>query len=123
MVVVDVSLPDGTGFEVQRLLSEWTTPPALLFVTSDDLAEDAVRAMRAGADDYIVKRPHYLDELKDAVERLLATPVSDREKFEQAERASLLAALEKNRWNVLATARSLGISRGKLRSRMAKYDL
>ncbi len=124
LVILDIDLPDGTGFEVQEALGPEETAPAILFVTSDDLAEDAVRAMRSGAANYIVKRPNYLEDLKTAVFDLLAADsLSPRETFERRERDTLLSALEEHRWNIAATARALGMSRGKLRGRIKALGL
>jgi len=124
LLVLDVDLPDGTGFEVQDALGPEGNRPAVVFVTSDDLAEDAVRAMRSGAAHYVVKRPAYLKDLKRVMHELLAAdPLSHREKFEQHQRDTLLSALEEHRWNISATARALGMSRGKLRGRMKALGL
>jgi len=127
LVILDQELPDGTGFEVQEFLRGVREPPAVLFVTSDDLAEDAVRAMKAGARGYVIKRPRYLDELKKEVSVFLSAvssrPKGYRAEYEQRERLELIAALERNEWNVTATARELGVGRGKLRRRMASLGI
>ena len=46
-----------------------------------------------------------------------------REKFETQERSKLVAALDADGWNVSATARALGMSRGRLRGVMARLGL
>jgi two-component system KDP operon response regulator KdpE len=52
--IVDLVLPDGDGIDVTRSLREWTHMPIL--VLSADGEEDAkVRALEAGADDYVTK--------------------------------------------------------------------
>ena len=43
--------------------------------------------------------------------------------FAETEKAALARALARHRWNVSATARSLGLSRGALRGRMARLGL
>ena len=48
---------------------------------------------------------------------------SSRAEFEARERAELASLLERHRWNVSAAARSLGLSRGALRGRMARLGL
>ncbi len=123
LVVLDMGLPDGSGLEIQKSLKAWLDPPPVLFVTSDDLAEHAVKAMRDGAVDYVVKRPNYLEEMRRAVVRLLEGDESPRGEFIDRERNELLAALGANRWNVSSTARELGMSRGKLRGRMKVLGL
>ena len=52
--IIDLVLPDGDGIEVCRRLREWTDMP--LIVLSAVGEEDAkVRALAAGADDYVTK--------------------------------------------------------------------
>ncbi len=52
--IVDLLLPDGDGIELCRRLREWTDMP--LIVLSAVGEEDAkVRALAAGADDYVTK--------------------------------------------------------------------
>ena len=129
LVILDMSLPDGTGEEIQAWLRDTRDPPALVFVTSDDLAEHAVEAVQRGAIDYVVKRPDYLDRMHEVVHRFLSERLprelesSPRGAFQREQRADLLGALNAHRWNVSATARSLGVSRGKLRGRMRALGL
>ena len=52
--IVDLVLPDGTGIDVTRQLREWTQMPILVLSAVGE--EDAkVRALEAGADDYVTK--------------------------------------------------------------------
>src|SRR6476659_9463234 len=52
--IIDLVLPDGDGVEVCRRLREWTDMPLIVLSAVGD--EDAkVRALAAGADDYITK--------------------------------------------------------------------
>lgn len=69
-MLIDVSLPDGNGFDLHEHVRTLPEQPAVVFVTSDDLAEHAVDALRAGAADYIVKRPRYLERLRSTVSEL-----------------------------------------------------
>ncbi|MCP5041746.1 MAG: sigma-54-dependent Fis family transcriptional regulator [bacterium] len=66
-VVIDLSLPDGSGHDIQQTLQRRRNPPPVVFVTADDMAESAIRVMQAGALQYVVKRPEYLVRLRDAV--------------------------------------------------------
>ena len=127
LAVLDQDLPDGTGFEVQEFLSKRSNPPPVLFVTSDDHAEHAVLAMKRGARGYLVKRPDYLVDLIKEVALIVDAPGSStsrsRSQYEERERRKLSEALQRNRWNVSATARELGIGRGMLRTRMFALGL
>ena len=52
--IVDLLLPDGDGVEVTRALREWSQMPIIVLSAVGD--EDAkVRALEAGADDYVTK--------------------------------------------------------------------
>ena len=52
--IVDLVLPDGTGIDVTRQLREWSQMPILVLSAVGE--EDAkVRALEAGADDYVTK--------------------------------------------------------------------
>jgi two-component system KDP operon response regulator KdpE len=52
--IVDLVLPDGDGVEVTRRLREWSAMPIIVLSAVGDEAEK-VRALEAGADDYVVK--------------------------------------------------------------------
>jgi two-component system KDP operon response regulator KdpE len=52
--IVDLVLPDGDGVEVTRRLREWSDMPILVLSAVGD-EEQKVRALDAGADDYITK--------------------------------------------------------------------
>jgi two-component system KDP operon response regulator KdpE len=52
--IIDLVLPDGDGVELCRRLREWTEMPVIVLSAVGD--EDAkVRALAAGADDYVTK--------------------------------------------------------------------
>jgi two-component system response regulator PilR (NtrC family) len=127
LVVLDQDLPDGMGFDVQQHLRESSAPPPVIFVTADDTAEHAVRAMKQGARGYVIKRPNYLIELISEVSRILSTDgtvaARNRSEYEMRERARLTEALERNQWNVSATARDLRMGRGKLRGKLAMLGI
>jgi len=72
VVVLDAGLPDGSGFEIQARIRSREGAPPIVFVTSDDLAEHAVEAVRAGAAHYVIKRPRYLDQMREAVGEVLS---------------------------------------------------
>jgi PAS domain S-box-containing protein len=54
LVLLDLMLPGTTGFELMARLREFSGVP-VIFLTASDREEDAVRALREGADDYITK--------------------------------------------------------------------
>jgi two-component system KDP operon response regulator KdpE len=52
--IIDLVLPDGDGVEVCRRLREWSDMPILVLSAVGD-EEEKVRALEAGADDYVTK--------------------------------------------------------------------
>jgi two-component system KDP operon response regulator KdpE len=52
--IIDLVLPDGDGVEVTRALREWTEMPILVLSAVGE-EEQKVRALDAGADDYVTK--------------------------------------------------------------------
>jgi two-component system KDP operon response regulator KdpE len=52
--IVDLMLPDGDGVEVCRQLREWSAMPILVLSALGD-EDQKVRALEAGADDYVTK--------------------------------------------------------------------
>jgi two-component system KDP operon response regulator KdpE len=75
--IVDLMLPDGSGVDVCRGLREWTQVPVIVLSAVDEETEK-VRALEAGADDYVTKPfgpGELLARLRAALRR--ATPVAD----------------------------------------------
>lgn len=52
--IIDLLLPDGDGVEVCRRLREWSAVPIIVLSAVGDEA-DKIRALNAGADDYVTK--------------------------------------------------------------------
>jgi two-component system response regulator MprA len=61
-IILDVGLPDVSGFEVARRLRARRDPVAILMLTARDSVRDRVDGLDAGADDYLVK-PFAFEEL------------------------------------------------------------
>ena len=61
-IILDVGLPDMTGFEVARRLRQARSAVPILMLTARDAVDDRVAGLDAGADDYLVK-PFAYDEL------------------------------------------------------------
>lgn len=62
IVLLDIGLPDGSGFDVANQLKQRLTCP-FIFITAIDDEQTLLDGFDAGADDYIVK-PFRLNELK-----------------------------------------------------------
>jgi DNA-binding NtrC family response regulator len=54
-VICDIGLPDGTGEGLYDTLTRTGRPPPFLFITGQGTVDQAVRLIRSGATDYIVK--------------------------------------------------------------------
>lgn len=54
LVVLDLGLPDGDGVDFIRQLRSWSSIPVLV-LSARSAEHDKVRALDAGADDYLVK--------------------------------------------------------------------
>jgi two-component system, OmpR family, KDP operon response regulator KdpE len=76
--IVDLILPDKDGVEVTRSLREWSDMPILVLSAVGDQAEK-VRALNAGADDYITKPfgPEELVARLNAVLRRATVPMEE----------------------------------------------
>jgi DNA-binding response OmpR family regulator len=61
-IVLDVGLPDKSGFEVARTLRKKGSQTPILMLTARDSVNDRVAGLDAGADDYLVK-PFAYEEL------------------------------------------------------------
>jgi len=62
VLVLDVNLPDGSGFDLLTELRERNDPLPILVLTARDAIEDRVSGLDRGADDYLVK-PFAFEEL------------------------------------------------------------
>lgn len=69
VAVLDVNLPDGSGFDLCRQLKEDTDIP-VIFLTARDEENDVVLGFDLGADDYILK-PFRNRELTSRIEAVL----------------------------------------------------
>ena len=58
----DIVLPDGSGEDVFRKAQPWLGDTPILFATAFGEIDQAVRLLKAGADDYLTK-PYDVDEL------------------------------------------------------------
>ena len=54
MVLLDLGLPDLDGIEVVRRLREWTVVPVIV-LSAREQEQDKIKALDAGADDYLTK--------------------------------------------------------------------
>jgi two-component system OmpR family response regulator len=70
LVVLDVMLPDGDGFEVCRALRADGQQIGVVFLTARDAPADKIAGLTFGGDDYVTK-PFTIDELVARVRAVL----------------------------------------------------
>ena len=58
LIVLDVNLPDGNGFDFCRKAKERHPDTAIIFLTANDMESDMLKGYELGADDYVTKPFH-----------------------------------------------------------------
>ncbi|MFL9937102.1 response regulator [Paraburkholderia sp. RL18-103-BIB-C] len=86
-LILDVRLPDDTGLNLQARLADTDHPP-IIFITGHGDVESSVRAIKAGAVDFLTK-PFGRRELLRAV--MTALDVDEKARIRRTERARLLS--------------------------------
>ena len=70
LLLLDVTLPDGTGFEVCEMVRAQGNRVPIIFLTASDEEMNVIRGLDSGGDDYIGK-PFKLGELLSRIRALL----------------------------------------------------
>lgn len=70
VAVLDVMLPDGTGFDAVRLIRQHSSRTGIVMLTALGTLDDRLKGLGAGADHYLVK-PFRLLELQAVIDALL----------------------------------------------------
>jgi DNA-binding NtrC family response regulator len=93
LVISDIKMPDISGIDLLRKIKAISPEIPVILITAFASANDAVEAMKLGAEDYVTK-PFNLDELKIIIDRAiyktniekeniqLKSLLTDKEKFE-----------------------------------------
>ena len=71
LILLDLRMPEGDGFEVLRFLNEQGTHIPVIVLTGVDDVSIAGECVKLGAADYLTK-PYNFHEVIDSVERVLA---------------------------------------------------
>lgn len=71
LIVLDVNLPDGNGFDFCREIKERRPDTAVIFLTANDMESDMLKGYELGADDYVTK-PFPMSVFQKKVSALLA---------------------------------------------------
>ncbi|MCI8525690.1 MAG: response regulator transcription factor [Oscillospiraceae bacterium] len=70
LIVLDVSLPDGNGFDFCTEIKERRPDTAVIFLTANDMESDMLKGFELGADDYVTK-PFPISVFRKKVSALL----------------------------------------------------
>jgi FixJ family two-component response regulator len=90
-LVLDLAMPGMSGLELQSLLDEHGGGPPIVFLTGCGDVASSVRAMKAGAVDFLTK-PVDIDALLEAVARALALDDAERRRQHESHDAQALLA-------------------------------
>ena len=71
LVLLDVNLPDGNGFELCRLIKPQHPDTIIIFLTANDQESDQIRGYEVGAVDYITK-PFVIGALQRKIKAMFA---------------------------------------------------
>lgn len=122
LVVLDVGLPDISGFEVCRELRAWTQVP-VIFLTARAGEVDRVVGLEIGADDYVTK-PFSPRELSARVRaNIRRSKVCERQEAEAvAEAEEVPFKVDYERWVVCYCGAALVLSRYEFRLLVALVE-
>lgn len=70
LVILDLNLPDGSGFRMAEDMSKMIHPPAFLFLTAQAGAKERLRGFELGAEEFIPK-PFHLKEFMIRLKKVL----------------------------------------------------
>lgn len=70
LIVLDVNLPDGNGFDFCEQIKERRPDTAVIFLTANDMESDMLKGFELGADDYVTK-PFSISVFRKKISALL----------------------------------------------------
>lgn len=88
-VLLDVRMPGPSGLDLQEALLRMKEPLPIIFISGEGTVSDSVRAMKAGAADFLVK-PVKRELLLQAIENALSRGTEVRSEWEELRAARIL---------------------------------
>jgi len=88
LALIDIGLPDGSGFEVVETLKKKKDRCAVIFLSAFGSAEHRIRGLELGAEDYVVK-PFHIKELLLRIRNALKWSSSGARALEEGQSISL----------------------------------
>jgi DNA-binding response OmpR family regulator len=70
VIVLDITLPDGNGLELIKLLKENQSRAGVIIISARNALDDKINGLALGADDYLTK-PFHLSELNARIKSLI----------------------------------------------------
>lgn len=77
-IVVDITLPDGSGLEIIKQLKEIRSSAGIIIVSAKNALDDKINGLAIGADDYLPK-PFHLAELNARIKAVIRRKLFDGE--------------------------------------------
>jgi len=127
MVIADLKMPGMDGLQLAKLAREIDREITILVITAYATVDNAVKALRAGVDDYITK-PFDIEELKKAVGKTLTAKrlrQRNRELMDQLKLANEALEKQQRRLNdqVAKTTRNLVSANRVLQKRVEELQM
>lgn len=94
LVILDITLPDGNGFELCNKIKKEKDIP-VIFLTAKDEEKDVVQGLELGADDYVIK-PFRTRELISRIKNILRRYKPGEEKLNVINVKNITINLDKN---------------------------
>ncbi len=69
-IIVDINLPDGSGFDIVKNLKKNKNTAGIIIVTARHSIDDRLKGLDLGADDYLIK-PFHLSELNARIKSIV----------------------------------------------------
>ena len=76
LIILDITLPDGNGYDLCKKIKEISNTPCL-FLSAKDEEEDIVKGLELGAEDYITK-PFGTKELLIRIDKILKRSIKQK---------------------------------------------
>ena len=84
LILIDFHLPDGSGLDLLNYIRTNRLPCAVVILTGQGDENTALAALKSGTDDYLPKRPGYLQSLPAVLENALKRFESERDMQKRA---------------------------------------
>ncbi len=117
LILLDINLPDGTGFELCKELRRVSTIP-VIFASARTSEDDKIVGLDMGGDDYIAK-PYSLKELMSRINSLLRRAYG----FDKEREKLVLKAGENNVIEIDTGSRSVTRNNKEIKLSLREYDL